>query len=195
MIMTQETHFAELQTLKEQFALLSRKLDKQAIINDSILNEAMTRHVSVIEREYRSRFQIALIGAPVLTVVFLLITGFHWGFILLMDAVAATEFLLDRRCYRALAPQRLMTLNMTDAAERAIRYRKLRSLTHRILLIPNIVLTVWTVLIACDYSWNVPILSLCLVVIAVAVEIHVYREKKVNRNLDSLLKHIRELRE
>ena len=138
--MTQETHFAELQTLKEQFALLSRKLDKQAIINDSILNEAMTRHVSVIEREYRSRFQIALIGAPVLTVVFLLITGFHWGFILLMDAVAATEFLLDRRCYRALAPQRLMTLNMTDAAERAIRYRKLRSLTHRILLIPNIVL-------------------------------------------------------
>ena len=192
--MTQEMNLAELQELKEQFALFSQKLDKLAIINDNMLKEAMTRHVSVIEREYKSRFLVSLIGAPVLTVVFLAM-GYHWGFILLMDAMAAAEFILDRRCYKVLAPQRLATLNMTDAAERAIRYRKLRSLTHRILLIPNIVLTVWTVLIACDYSWNVPILSLCLVVIAVAVEIHVYREKKVNRNLDSLLKHIRELRE
>lgn len=192
--MTQETNFAELQTLKEQFALLSRKLDKQAIINENMIKKAMTQSISVIERKYKSSFQVALIGAPVLT-VFFLVMGFHWGFILLMDVIAVAEFLLDKRCYKALAPQQLVTLNMTDAAERAIRYRKLRSLTHRILLIPNIVLIVWTILIACDYSWNVPILSLCLVVIAVAVEIHVYREKKVNRNLDSLLKHIQELRE
>lgn len=194
MIMTQETNFAELQTLKEQFALLSRKLDKQAIINENMIKKAMAQSISVIERKYKSSFQVALIGAPVLT-VFFLVMGFHWGFILLMDVIAVAEFLLDKRCYKALAPQQLVTLNMTDAAERAIRYRKLRSLTHRILLIPNIVLIVWTILIACDYSWNVPILSLCLVVIAVAVEIHVYREKKVNRNLDSLLKHIQELRE
>ncbi|HIZ02535.1 MAG TPA: hypothetical protein H9819_09870 [Candidatus Bacteroides merdipullorum] len=192
--MTQETNFAELQTLKEQFALLSRKLDKQAIINENMIKKAMAQSISVIERKYKSSFQVALIGAPVLT-VFFLVMGFHWGFILLMDVIAVAEFLLDKRCYKALAPQQLVTLNMTDAAERAIRYRKLRSLTHRILLIPNIVLIVWTILIACDYSWNVPILSLCLVVIAVAVEIHVYREKKVNRNLDSLLKHIQELRE
>lgn len=194
MIMTQETNFAELQTLKEQFVLLSRKLDKQAIINENMIKKAMTQSISVIERKYKSSFQVALIGAPVLT-VFFLVMGFHWGFILLMDVIAVAEFLLDKRCYKALAPQQLVTLNMTDAAERAIRYQKLRSLTHRILLIPNIVLIVWTILIACDYSWNVPILSLCLVVIAVAVEIHVYREKKVNRNLDSLLKHIQELRE
>lgn len=192
--MTQETNFAELQTLKEQFALLSRKLDKQAIINENMIKKAMTQSISVIERKYKSSFQVALIGAPVLT-VFFLVMGFHWGFILLMDVIAVAEFLLDKRCYKALAPQQLVTLNMTDATERAIRYQKLRSLTHRILLIPNIVLIVWTILIACDYSWNVPILSLCLVVIAVAVEIHVYREKKVNRNLDSLLKHIQELRE
>lgn len=192
--MTQETNFAELQTLKEQFVLLSRKLDKQAIINENMIKKAMTQSISVIERKYKSSFQVALIGAPVLT-VFFLVMGFHWGFILLMDVIAVAEFLLDKRCYKALAPQQLVTLNMTDAAERAIRYQKLRSLTHRILLIPNIVLIVWTILIACDYSWNVPILSLCLVVIAVAVEIHVYREKKVNRNLDSLLKHIQELRE
>lgn len=194
MIMTQETNFAELQTLKEQFALLSRKLDKQAIINENMIKKAMAQSISVIERKYKSSFQVALIGAPVLT-VFFLVMGFHWGFILLMDVIAVAEFLLDKRCYKALAPQQLVTLNMTDATERAIRYQKLRSLTHRILLIPNIVLIVWTILIACDYSWNVPILSLCLVVIAVAVEIHVYREKKVNRNLDSLLKHIQELRE
>lgn len=193
MIMTQETNFAELQELKEQFTLLSRKLDKQALINDNMLKEAMTRNISVIEREYKSRFQVALIVAPVLTVVFL-VMGLHWGFILLMDAVALAEFLLDCRCYRALAPQRLMSLNMTDAAERAIRYRKLRSMARRVMLIPNIVLVVWTVLIACHYSWNVPILVLCLVAFVVAIEISIYQEKKVNKHLDSLLKHIEELK-
>lgn len=191
--MTQETNFAEWQMLKEQFALLSRKLDKQAIINENMLREAMTRHVSGIERTYKSRFQVALIAAPVLTVVFL-VMGFHWGFILLMDIIAASEFILDRQCYRALAPQSLMSLNMTDAAEKAIRYRKLRSLTHRVLLIPDIILTVWAVLIACHYSWNVPILALCLVVIILAVELSFYQEKKVNKHLDSLLKHIEELK-
>ena len=119
---------------------------------------------------------------------------FHWGFILLMDVVALTELLLDWQCYRALAPQRLMSLNMTNAAERVIRYRKLRSLTRRVILIPNIVLTVWAVLIACHYSWNVPILTLCLIVSVVAVEISIYQEKKVNKHLDSLLKHIEELK-
>lgn len=193
MSMTPEVNLAEWQTLKEQFALLSRKLDKQAIINENMLRATMTRNASAIEREYKSRLQTALIGAPVLTVVFL-VMGFHWGFILLMDITAASEFLLSRRCYKALAPQQLMTLNMTDAAERAIRYRKLQSLTHRILLAPGIVLTVWAVLIACKYSWNVPVLALCLVVIILAVEISIYREKKVNRHLDSLLKHIEELR-
>lgn len=191
--MTQETNFAELQELKEQFALLSRKLDKQALINDNMLKETMTRNVSVIEREYKSRFQVVLITVPVLTIVFL-IMEFHWGFILLMDVVALTELLLDWQCYRALAPQRLMSLNMTNAAERVIRYRKLRSLTRRVILIPNIVLTVWAVLIACHYSWNVPILTLCLIVSVVAVEISIYQEKKVNKHLDSLLKHIEELK-
>lgn len=191
--MTQETNFAELQELKEQFALLSRKLDKQALINDNMLKETMTRNVSVIEREYKSRFQVVLITVPVLTIVFL-IMEFHWGFILLMDVVALTELLLDWQCYRALAPQRLMSLNMTNAAERVIRYRKLRSLTRRGILIPNIVLTVWAVLIACHYSWNVPILTLCLIVSVVAVEISIYQEKKVNKHLDSLLKHIEELK-
>lgn len=191
--MTQETNFAELQELKEQFALLSRKLDKQALINDNMLKETMTRNVSVIEREYKSRFQVVLITVPVLTIVFL-IMEFHWGFILLMDVVALTELLLDWQCYRALAPQRLMSLNMTNAAERVIRYWKLRSLTRRVILIPNIVLTVWAVLIACHYSWNVPILTLCLIVSVVAVEISIYQEKKVNKHLDSLLKHIEELK-
>lgn len=191
--MTQETNFAELQELKEQFALLSRKLDKQALINDNMLKETMTRNVSVIEREYKSRFQVVLITVPVLTIVFL-IMEFHWGFILLMDVVALTELLLDWQCYRALAPQRLMSLNMTNAAERVIHYRKLRSLTRRVILIPNIVLTVWAVLIACHYSWNVPILTLCLIVSVVAVEISIYQEKKVNKHLDSLLKHIEELK-
>ena len=176
-------NLAELQELKEQFALFSRKLDKLAIINDNMLKEAMTRHVSVIEREYKSRFLVSLIGAPVLTVVFLAM-GYHWGFILLMDAMAAAEFILDRRCYKVLAPQRLATLNMTDATERTIRYRKLRSLIHRILLIPGIALIVWTV----------PILTVSLVAMVVAVEIGIYREKKVNRNLDDMLRCIKQLK-
>ena len=184
--MTQEMNLAELQELKEQFALFSRKLDKLAIINDNMLKEAMTRHVSVIEREYKSRFLVSLIGAPVLTVVFLAM-GYHWGFILLMDAMAAAEFILDRRCYKVLAPQRLAT-------ERTIRYRKLRSLIHRILLIPGIALIVWTVLIACGYRLNLPVLTVSLVAMVVAVEIGIYREKKVNRNLDDMLRRIKQLK-
>ena len=52
----------------------------------------------------------------------------------------------------------------------------------------------WTVLIACGYRLNLPILTVSLVAMVVAVEIGIYREKKVNRNLDDMLRRIKQLK-
>ena len=70
--MTQrEKDFKELEDLKQQFALLDEKLDKQRIISEEIVGEAIKEKLSHIERWYRKRFSVSLVSAPIVGIVFL----------------------------------------------------------------------------------------------------------------------------
>ncbi len=190
--MSQEVNFTELQILKEQFSVFSQKLEKQAIINEDMLKKAMTRKLSFVERDYRKIMLICLIAVPILTMQFILM-DFHWGFILLMDCIALAEFYLNKRCYQVLIPRQLLGLSMTEATERVTRYKQLRLQAHKILAIPTVVLVVWTVLIACGYSWNLPIIAMIVCVLAVGLSLQLHAEKEIRKKLNDVLKHIKEL--
>ena len=70
--MTQrEKDFKELEDLKQQFVLLDEKLDKQRIISEEIVGEAIKEKLSHIERWYRKRFSVSLVSAPIVGIVFL----------------------------------------------------------------------------------------------------------------------------
>ena len=42
--------FAELQELREQFNILSEKLEKQIIINETLIKESMKKKLSYVEK-------------------------------------------------------------------------------------------------------------------------------------------------
>ncbi len=186
-------NFAELQALKEQFSVFSQELEKQASINKTILEEAINKKLSFSEKEYRKHLKICLIAAPVLTVVFISM-GFHWGFIVLMDCMALAEFYLNRRCFRALHPEQMTGLSMTEASEQVVKYKKLRLKANKVLAVPTVFLAVWTVLIACGYSWNLPIIAVTSCVLLFGLSIKIATEKDVRERLDSVLKQIEDLR-
>ena len=43
----------ELQELREQFNLISDKLEKQTIINETLIKESMKKNVSYVEKTYK----------------------------------------------------------------------------------------------------------------------------------------------
>ena len=92
-----------------------------------------------------------------------------------------------------LIPRQLLGLSMTEATERVTRYKQLRLQAHKILAIPTVVLVVWTVLIACGYSWNLPIIAMIVCVLAVGLSLQLNAEKEIRKKLNDVLKHIKEL--
>lgn len=48
--MTQVVDMVELQELKDQFNLINEKLEKQIVINETLIKESMRRKISYVEK-------------------------------------------------------------------------------------------------------------------------------------------------
>ena len=64
--MTQVIEMGELQELKEQFILLNEKLEKQKIINETLIKESMTQKISYVEKVQKRYFIITLLASPLM---------------------------------------------------------------------------------------------------------------------------------
>lgn len=193
MTMRQDATFEELEGLRRQFNMLIDKVERQPIVSDGMLRQTMERGSSAVEREYRMRLRACLMAGPML-LVFFLCAGIHWSYIVFVAVLAGIEYVLNHRNYRALAPQSLAGLSMTDATERVARFRKMRSRMRKWLVAPAVVLCVWTVMVACRFSWNWSIIALTVVMLILALLNAVRKEKDVDRSLDEVLRGISELR-
>ena len=198
--MTQQNFdFEELQELKNQFSLLNEKLEKQRIINEEMLKESMKEKLSYIERSYHYRFRIGAIVTPIISIVFILryiYEGFgHWEYSALILFTGLLELFLDRKSYNTLDLKNLPNMNMTQATEKIIKHKQLRALANKILVIPMIILIVWTTLIACNYSWNPPILFIILFIMGIAFSRGFYLMKQNRKRLEAVLEQIKQLRE
>lgn len=191
--MSQEMNFAELQELREQFSQFNQKLENQDIIGKSLLKKVITSKLSFMEREYRNYKSICLIAMPLLTLQFIRM-GFPWGFIALMDCIALVEFYLKWRGYRTLEPKQLTARSFTEAMEKVVRYKRLRLQANKILAIPAFILAVWSVLIACKYSWNLPVISVTVCCLIAVFLWRIVAERDVRKRLDEVLRHIKELK-
>ena len=198
--MTQQNlDFAELQELKNQFNLLDVKLEKQRIINEEMIQESMKEKLSYIERWYQYRLRVCTIAAPIVSFIFMaryINEGFgHWGFSLLILLTGLIELYLDRKSYQALDIKNIPNLSMTEATENVTKHRHLIKQTNKILILPSIVLVVWAILIACNYSWNLPILAITIFMVGIAISWGLYLAKQNRKKLESVLKQIKKLRE
>ena len=198
--MTQQNlDFAELQELKEQFSLLDMKLEKQRIINEKMIQESMKEKLSYIERWYQYRLRVCTIAAPIVSFVFMaryINEGFgHWGFSILILLTGLIELYLDRKSYQALDIKNIPNLSMTEATENVTKHKHLIKQTNKILILPTIVLVVWAILIACNYSWNLPILAITFFMVGIAVSWGLYLAKENRKRLEAVLEQIKKLRE
>ena len=198
--MTQQNlDFAELQELKEQFSLLDMKLEKQRIINEEMIQESMKEKLSYIEKWYRNRFYTCVVAAPIASIIFIVrnitegVGDWTFGFMILL--VALVELYFDRKAYRVLDIKNLPNLNMTQATENVIKHKQLRSLANKVLLLPFIVVIVWTILVAGGYTWNLKIISVTVFMMGLSFSYGFQQMKKNQKRLESVLEQIKKLRE
>ena len=198
--MTQQNlDFAELQELKEQFSLLDMKLEKQRIINEEMIQESMKEKLSYIEKWYRNRFYTCVVAAPIVSIIFIVrnitegVGDWTFGFMILL--VALVELYFDRKAYRVLDIKNLPNLNMTQATENVIKHKQLRSLANKVLLLPFIVMIVWTILVAGGYTWNLKIISVTVFMMGLSFSYGFQQMKKNQKRLESVLEQIKKLRE
>ena len=197
--MTHQTiDLTELQELKAQFNLLDVKLDKQRIINEEILKESMNRKLSRVEQWYQNRFRTSAIAAPIVGIIFLtqfIGKGFpYWGFCLLIVATGILEIILNRRAYKALDIAKLPSMSMTEATERVVRHKQLRTEANRILTLPFIALIVWTILIASDFAWNLQVIAITVFAMGFTIALGVTQQRANKKRLDEVLQQIEMLK-
>ena len=198
--MTQQNlDFSELQELKEQFSLLDMKLEKQRIINEEMIQESMKEKLSYIEKWYRNRFYTCVVAAPIVSIIFIvrnITEGFgNWTFGFMVLLVALVELYFDRKAYRALDIKNLPNLNMTQATENVIKHKQLRSLANKVLLLPIIVVIVWTILVASGYTWNLKVISVTIFMMGLSISWGLSQMKKNHKRLEAVLEQIKKLRE
>ena len=197
--MTQrEIDFKELEELKQQFVFLDDKLEKQRIISEEIIGEAIKEKLSYIEKWYKNRFKVSLVSAPIVGIVFLCMYigkgAGYWGFGLFILAVGVLEYLLNRRCYKALNIKQLPSMSMTEAHERIVNHKRLRSFTDKVLAIPYIALIAWTILVASGFAWNTVVIVITVFAMALSISLGYCQQKANGKRLDAVLKHIKSLR-
>ena len=193
-----EYEFKELEELKKQFDLLDSKLEKQRIVSEDVVNGAIKEKLSHIEKWYKNRFTTSIISAPIISVVLFVMyldKGIeYWGFSLFVLAVGLIEYMLNRRCYNALDIDKLPSMSMTDAQERIINHKRLRSRTEKIMILPYIALIAWTILVASNFGLSVEVFAITTFAMGLSM-IWGYSQQKANRKrLDGVLQHIRTLR-
>ena len=189
---------AELQDLKAQFILLDQKLGQQRIINEEVLKDSMNRKLSRVEQWYQSRFRTSAIAAPIVGFIFLMRfidKGFpYWGFCLLIIATGILEVVLNKRAYKALDAANLPSMSMTEATERVTRHKHLRMIANRILALPLVALIVWTILIASDFTWNLPVIAITIFAMGISVAWGITQQRANKKRLDEVLQQIETLK-
>ena len=195
--MTQQN--LDFEELKHQYSLLNEKLEKQRIINEEMIQESMKEKLSYIEKWYRNQFQKNTIAAPIVGIVFMILylnNGFgHWGFSALILSICILQYFLYKRCYHALDIKNLPYLNMTQATEKIIKHKQLHDMANKILILPGIVLIVWTILIASGYTWNLKVIAITVFMIGVSISWGLSEMKKNQKRLEAVLEQIKKLRE
>ena len=198
--MTQQNlEFTELQELKNQFNLLNEKLEKQRIINEEMIQESMKKKLSYIEKWYKKQLLVCTIGCPIISIIFMvqfMDQGFrYWGFSIFVLVLALMELYWNRICYKALDINNLSKLNLIQATEKIIKHKQLRTMRNNFFIIPFIILIIWTFLVASEFTWNLPVFILLVLMLSISLSLGIYQSKQNRKKLESVLEQIKKLRE
>ena len=183
--MAQVIEIGELQELKEQFILLNEKLEKQKIINETLIKESMTQKISYVEKVKKRYLMIAL----------LLLYKAHWALVLFVLVALGIEGFLHYRAYRILSPKELMDMGFVDAMERVSRFKRFSNSVTWVMAIPTLIMFVMFIGLVTNYTFHFGTIIYYSVFVSAAMIWEFVRKRKMYARLDEVLKQINELRE
>lgn len=192
--MSQIIEMEELQELKEQFNLISEKLEKQQIINETLIKESMTKKISYVERVQKRYFIVAILVSPLILALLLLYKA-HWVAVLFVLGALGLEAYLHYRTFRTLNPKGLMDLGLVDAMERVSRFKKNFNIVTWVMVIPAFAIFILFIGLITNYTFHLGTMIYYGVFVSVAMILEFVRKRKLFARLDEVLKQIRELRE
>lgn len=191
--MEKTINITELQELKAQFNLINEKLEKQIIINETLIKESMKQKLSFVEKTFKLYVIADVIVAPLLIALLVLYNAplALW----LISAVALiVELVLYRREYRKLNTKELMTLGHIDAVERVAAFKKNCKKITYVMLIPSISIFVLFVGMVTGYEFDKGTVIYYSIFVLIASIWGILRTRKVFSKLDYVLSKIKELR-
>ncbi len=185
--------FAELEELKAQFDILNEKLEKQTIINETLIKESMKQKLSYVDRTARMYRNASLITIPILFALLLLYKA-PLALSIFITVALILEQIFYRRLFRKLDTKTLMSLGHIDAVERVSIFRKNFRKINSLMLIPSITLFILFLGLVTDYKFNIGTVILYSVSISITLTYEILRQRKMFKNLDAVLKQIKDLR-
>lgn len=190
--MEQLKDMEELQKLKEQFNLIEEKLEKQQIINENLIKESMRRKISYVERFHKIYLMIAILTIPFFFAVMLLYKA--WAIIAFALISLVVEIILHYKAFRTLCPKELLDINLINAIERVSRFKKQYKIMTWIMLIPSLIIFVMVIGVLTNYTFDVGHIIYYGLFVATAMIWEFTRTRKLFKNLDEVLRQIKELR-
>ena len=185
--------FAELQELREQFNILSEKLEKQMIINETLIKESMKKKLSYVDRTYKM-YKIALVITTPLLIALLFLYKASLVLCIFAALSQIVEMILHRREYRKLNTKELMSLSHIEAVERVVTFKKNFKRNGIVMLIPGIILFIAFIGLVTDYKFEIGTVIFYAIFVLLALTYEFVRSKKMFSKLDEILKQIKELR-
>lgn len=137
--------------MRQQLAILNKKLDSQEIVNDRLMREAMKNKMSWI----RKYIWAEIIGLPLIILLYIVIAvGFRLSFgpLILMSVCLIIDVTLDYKVNKA-GDRSLFQGNLTETATKLMRMKKLR-MTQLVAEIPIII--IWAVWFFLDIFYHIP---------------------------------------
>lgn len=191
--MTQVVDMVELQELKDQFNLINEKLEKQIVINETLIKESMRRKISYVEKNHKWYFIVAALMTPGMLAILLLYKA-HWAFVTLVLVALGIEILLHYKGYRMLNPKELMVMGLVDAVERVSRFKKFFNIVTWVMFIPALIIFIMFIGMMTDYTFHYGTVVYYGVFVLAALIWEFTRQRKMYSRLDEVLKQIKELR-
>ena len=185
--------FAELEELKAQFDILNEKLERQTIINETLIKESMKQKLSYVDRTYRMYRNAGLITTPIMLALLLLYKA-PLAMCIFIVVSLIMEQILYRREFRKLDTKTLMSLGHIDAVERVAIFRKNFRRINTLMLIPGITIFILFVGLVTGYKFDAGTVLLYLIFVLITLTYEVVRQRKMFKNLDAVLKLIEELK-
>lgn len=146
-----ETQNNELEVMRQQLAILNKKLDSQEIVNDRLMRQAMKNKMSWI----RKYVWAEIIGIPLIILLFFVIAVWFkmsFGPLILMSVMLVIDVALDYKINKA-GDRNLFQGNLTETAVKLMRMKRLR-MTQLVAEMP--ILIIWAVWFFLDIFHHIP---------------------------------------